>query len=112
MNKNILEKTNIIRNALEDKKAIDIRCLNVSEISSFTDVIVICSGSNINQLKALADSCEEALHKNHFVLKQIEGYDKANWILMDAGDIIINIFDKEAREYYDLEHNWIDAERV
>ena len=91
--------------ALEDKKARDIRILDISEISVLADYFLIASGSNKNQVQAMVDNVQEELHK----ARQIEGYQTASWILLDYGDIIIHIFDEENRLFYDLERIWRDG---
>ena len=103
--------TEIIK-ALEDKKAEDIKTLDISNVSIMADYFIIASGTNRNQLQALADNVTEKLHKVGCDVKQIEGYDTANWILMDYGDVIVHIFDKENRLFYDLERIWSDGKEV
>lgn len=98
--------------ALEDKKGEDIRIIDISEVSVLADYFIIASGTNRSQIQALADHAEEQLGRAGFQVKQIEGYDSANWILMDFGDIIIHIFDKENRLFYDLERIWRDGKKM
>lgn len=95
--------------ALEDKKALDIRILDISEISVLADCFLIASGSNRNQVQAMVDNLQEELHKAGFSPKQIEGYQTANWVLLDYGDIIVHVFDEENRLFYDLERIWRDG---
>ena len=95
--------------ALEDKKARDIRILDISGISVLADYFLIASGSNKNQVQAMVDNVQEELHKAGFSPRQIEGYQTANWILLDYGDIIVHIFDEENRLFYDLERIWRDG---
>lgn len=106
------EMTKIAIDALEDKKANDIHIIEISEISTIADYFIIANGTNRNQVQALIDSVEEALEKVGCRVKQIEGYDSANWILMDYGDIVIHIFDQENRLLYDLEKMWRDGTQV
>ena len=107
---NIIEKmTEAVVAALEDKKGEDIQLIDISEISPIADKFIIASGTNRNQVQAMADAVEENMHKNGFHLKQIEGYDGANWILMDFVDVVVHIFDKESRSFYDLERIWKDG---
>lgn len=103
------EMAKIAYAALEDKKALDIRILNISEVSVLADYFLIASGSNKNQVLACADNVQEELHKAGFNVRQVEGYNTANWILMDYGDIIIHVFDEENRLFYDLERIWRDG---
>ena len=98
--------------ALEDKKAEDITVLDIGEVSSIADYFIIASGSNRNQVQAMADEVEERLYKAGYEQKQIEGYQTANWILMDYQDIIVHIFDEENRLFYDLERIWRDGKVV
>lgn len=101
-----------IVNALEDKKAEDIRLIDISEISTIADHFVITNGTNKSQIQALSDNIEEKLGKAGIHPKNIEGYDAADWILMDYADILVHIFDKESRGFYDLEHLWRDGKPV
>jgi len=98
--------------ALEDKKAEDISIIDISEISVLADYFIIANGSNRSQIQAMCDNVEEALGRAGNPVRQIEGYDNANWILMDFGDIIVHIFDKENRLFYDLERIWSDGKKV
>lgn len=98
--------------ALEDKKAIDIKVIDISHISVLADYFIIASGSNRNQVQAMVDNVQEDLHKAGFVAKQVEGYNSANWILLDYGDIIVHVFDEENRFFYDLERIWRDGKTI
>ena len=107
---NIIEKmTEAVVAALEDKKGEDIQLIDISEISPIADKFIIASGTNRNQVQAMADAVEANMHKAGFSLKQTEGYDSANWILMDFVDVVVHIFDKESRSFYDLERIWKDG---
>ena len=98
--------------ALEDKKASDIKVIDIEQITTLADYFIIASGSNRNQVQAMADSAEEALGKAGYDAKQIEGYQSANWILMDYKDIIVHVFSKEDRAFYDLERIWRDGKQI
>lgn len=112
MEQNTTETLKLAVEALEDKKAEDIRIIDISEISVMADAFLIAGGSNRNQIQAMCDNVEERLGRAGHVVKQIEGYDTANWILMDFGDLIVHIFDKENRLLYDLERLWRDGQEV
>lgn len=99
----------IALNAMEDKKAEDIKIIEIGELSPIGDYFVIASGSNINQVQAIVDNVDEALHRAGFPVKQVEGYDAGNWILMDYGDIIVHVFDRENRLFYNIERIWRDG---
>ena len=98
--------------ALEDKKAEDIKIIDISELSVIADYFIIAGGSNRSQIQALSDNVEEKLGRAGHCKKQVEGYDSANWILMDFGDVIVHVFDKENRLLYDLERIWCDGRQI
>ena len=110
--KTIKELTALIVETLEDKKAEDIHVIDITEVSTLADYFVIANGTNRSQIQALADHVQEMLGREGLTLKQIEGYNNANWILMDYQDIIIHIFDKENRLFYDLDRIWRDGKIV
>ena len=112
MTENITKEITAIVDALEDKKGTDISVLDLSKVSDVTDCFVICSGSNRSQIQALADGVEEALGRKGIHHRGIEGYDTANWILLDYGDFVVHVFDKDSRDMYDLERVWGDADKV
>jgi ribosome-associated protein len=96
-----------------DKKATDIIVLDLRQIASFAEYFIIATGSNQRQVQAIADEIEEQLKKQVSTRPvRIEGYNTAEWVLMDYGDFIVHIFNKEAREFYDLERLWRDAGKV
>lgn len=98
--------------ALEDKKAEEIKVIDISEVSVIADYFIIANGTNRSQIQALSDHVEETLGKMGASLRQIEGYQNANWVLLDFQDVIIHIFDKENRLFYDLERIWRDGKMV
>lgn len=104
--------TKIVIEALEDKKADNIRILDISEVSPLADYFIIASGTNRNQVQALADNVDEALGKAGFKSGKVEGYNSANWILLDFQDIVVHIFDEENRGFYNLERLWTDGKLV
>ncbi len=110
--KNAKERAKIAAAALEDKKARDLKILDISDVSVLADYFIIASGSNRNQVQAMVDEVEEKLGKAGYTPKQIEGYQTANWILMDYQDLIIHVFDEENRLFYDLERIWRDGNLV
>ena len=95
--------------ALEEKKADDIKVLDIENVSTLADYFIIASGKNHNQVQAMADAVDEMLGKAGYEPKQTEGYRSANWILLDYGDIVVHIFDTENRLFYDLERIWRDG---
>ena len=106
------EMTKLAIAALEDKKANDVRVIDIAGVSVIADYFVIASGSNTNQVQAMADSVREALGRAGHEPRQVEGYGSANWILMDYNDIIVHIFSDESRTFYYLERIWRDGKEV
>lgn len=106
------EMVQLVIEALEDKKADNIRIIDISQVSVIADYFVIAGGTNRSQIQALCDNVRDVLGRHGHVEKQVEGYDTANWILMDFGDVIVHIFDKENRLLYDLERIWRDGKPV
>ena len=99
-------------NALEDKKAEALTILDIHEVSVMADYFIIASGNNVNQVHALCDHVEKELAKQECHCRQTEGYQNGNWVLMDYGDFIIHIFDKENRLFYNLERIWRDGKEI
>ena len=108
----ILNMVNTAVNAISDKKGIDIKVIDISEISIMADYFIIASGSNVNQVQAICDNVRDKLAETGVHPRQVEGYDAAGWILLDYRDVIIHVFDEENRKFYDLEHIWSDGKDV
>ncbi|MBQ6845017.1 MAG: ribosome silencing factor [Agathobacter sp.] len=108
----LLEVVKKAVNALEDKKAEDITVIDISEVSSIADYFIIANGSNANQLAAMQDAVDEAFYKAGLHAKQIEGNKNSTWILIDYNDVIVHLFDKEDRLFYDLERIWKDGKVI
>ena len=89
--------------ALADKKGEDIRVIDIAGISVLADYFIIANGTNESQVRALVDNVEETLGKAGYEVKQREGYGLGSWVLLDFGDIIVHVFDRENRLFYDLE---------
>ncbi len=98
--------------ALDDKKAEDIKVIEIGDITIIADYFVIANGTNSSQVQALVDNVEEALGRKGYNPKRIEGVRSASWILMDYGDVVVHIFSKEDRLFYDLERIWRDGKLV
>ena len=111
MNKE-LEMVRLACKDMDEKKAIDIKVIDIHEVSVIADYFVIASGSNLNQVQAMVDNVEEQLGRAGYEPKQVEGTRGSNWILMDYGDLIIHVFDEENRLFYDLERIWRDGKEV
>ena len=98
--------------ALEDKKAVDVKVINIEKVSALADYFIIASGTNAHQVQALADNVEEQLGKAGYTPRQIEGYGSASWVLLDYNDIIVHVFTNDSRSFYDLERIWRDGKMV
>lgn len=98
--------------AASDKKAQELIVLDLREIASFTDYFIITSGTNVRQVQAIADEVVEQLKKQGSKALRVEGYNTAEWVLVDYGDFIVHVFEDKARRFYDLERLWRDAVRV
>lgn len=109
---NSKEMAKIAYNALDDKKANDIKIIYIGDITSIGDYLLIADGSNVNHVQALCDNVDEFMHKSGAKLKNKEGYSNGGWILLDYYDIIVHIFSEEERSFYDLEHIWRDGRSV
>lgn len=106
------EMTKLAIQALEDKKAEDIRIIDISKVSVIADYFIIAGGTNKSQIQAMCDNVQEKLGRAGYLQRQTEGYQTANWILLDFGDVIVHIFDKENRLLYDLERIWCDGKQI
>jgi ribosome-associated protein len=95
-----------------DKKATNVVVLDLRHTTAFTDVFVLCSGQNARQVKAIADSVEDTMRQAGARPAHVEGYDRADWILMDFFTLIVHVFAPHTRDFYALERLWGDAERI
>lgn len=98
--------------AASEKKAIDPVVLDLRAIASFTDYFVITSGANERQVQAISDEIFERLKKAGSSAAHVEGYKRAEWILLDCGDFVVHVFEEKARKFYDLERLWRESKRV
>lgn len=104
-----------LRWALEgtaEKKAIDVTVLDLRGVATFTDFFVIATGANKRQMQAIADDVVERLKRHGSPAARVEGYQAAEWILVDYGDFIVHVFDEKSRRFYDLEYLWREAKRL
>ena len=98
--------------AAEDKKAVDLVVLDLRKAAGFTDFFVIASGTNVRQVRAIADAVMEALAADGVKPAHVEGYDRSEWILLDYFDFIVHVFAPETRMFYGLERLWGNAEKI
>ena len=95
-----------------DKKAQDVVVLDLRGTPAFTDFFVLCSGLNQRQVKAIADSVEDTLRAAKVRPSHVEGYDRADWVLLDYFNFIVHVFTPQTRAFYGLERLWGDAEKI
>ena len=95
--------------AADDKRAEDIMVLNMKGISLIADYFIICHGNSDKQVQAIAREIREKAEEQGHVLKRMEGFDEARWVLIDLGDVVVHVFHREERSYYNLERLWGDA---
>ena len=98
--------------AAESKKAIDIRVLDLRDVTTFADFFVVCSGANPKQIQAISEEIGQQLAQRSEYPVSVEGYENAEWVLADYGDYLIHVFSPKARTYYDLERLWRHAKVV
>jgi ribosome-associated protein len=108
----IFEQVKVAARAADEKKAQSVVVLRLSHITEFTDYFVICAGASTRQTQAIADAVIEELKRIKTRPLHIEGYNNAEWILIDYGAFVVHIFTEESRSFYDLERLWRDAEKV
>ena len=101
-----------IYNIIEDKKGYDIKVIDISKVSSIADYFIIASANNINQVQAISDEIDFALGKEGILPKAVEGNKNATWMLLDYNDIVVHIFLREDRAFYDLDRIWRDGTEV
>ena len=112
---NISELDERVRRALHaaaEKKALDPTVLDLRGISSFTDFFLMFTGANRRQVQAISDEIVEQLKRNGSPAARVEGYQNAEWILIDYGDFVVHVFEEKARRFYDLERLWREASRL
>jgi ribosome-associated protein len=98
--------------AIEDKKGEDIRVIDISKVSVIADYFIIAGGNNTNQTQAIADEIQDRLTKNRVEPRDVEGYRNGSWILLDYGDTVIHIFNRDDRRFYNLERIWADGKVI
>jgi ribosome-associated protein len=106
------EALRIAVNAADDKKANDLVILDISKVTSFANYFLLCTGDSSRQMQAIADEVEKQLKEAGIRPSHVEGYQNSEWILLDCLDLVVHIFSKNARAFYDLERLWRDGEKI
>lgn len=109
---NSYEQSILTAKAISSKKGLDIKLIEIGDISSLADYMVIATGTSSTHVKAIADEVEYQLDNAGISVSHIEGYRSNSWILLDYVDVIVHIFSDEAREFYDLERLWQDGKEI
>lgn len=104
------KKLRVIQEACEDKKGFDYKALNIGRLTPIADYFVVVSGNSSNQVMSISDEIDYKMSDIGYSEVIKEGYQSGRWILMDYGDIIVHVFHKEEREFYNLERLWSDSE--
>ena len=112
MTKNVDPSLDLYIKAVLGKKALNVVVLDVSELTSFADVFIICSGRSNRQVSAIAEFIQSDLKKQKIRPLSVEGTKDGHWVLMDYGHVVIHVFYEPVREFYDLEGLWVDAARI
>ena len=97
---------------LDGKKAINIKMLDIRELTTMADYFIVCSGNSTTQIKAISDEVSEEMAKLGIKPIGREGFATASWVLIDYGDVIVHVFNHESRDFYSIEHLWADAKEV
>lgn len=106
------QKLEIIVKALDSKKAEDIKVIKVGDLTVIADYFVIADGTSSTQTKALADEAEYKMQENGVVPNRVQGNNGSNWVIIDYGDIVVHVFSKEQRDFYNLERLWRDGDDI
>lgn len=106
------ERISVIAKAADDKKAFDVTILDIKGLSSVADYYVILSGNTSRQAVSIGENIEEQMSKEGYDVFNKQGYNTGKWVLLDYGDILVHVFEKDEREYYDLERLWIDGRMI
>jgi len=106
------DKSLLLAQLMRDRKAQDVVVLDLTKLVSFTDYFVICTGRSDRQVQAIAEYLERELRGRKMRPRAVEGFSAARWVLMDFDDVVVHIFQKAVREFYDLEGLWSDAPRL
>jgi len=106
------QELQLIVNAIDDKRAEDIVVLNMSSISPVAEYFVICEGNSEKQVQAIARELKEVAIEHNLPIKRLEGFDAARWVLADLENVVVHVFHRDDRDYYNLEKLWADAPKV
>jgi len=106
------QQARLVCDVMLDKKAEDIVRIDIRGLSILADFFVICSGRSTMQVQAISDAVDEALENADVKVRRREGYDQGRWIVLDTGDVMVHLFNREEREFYKLERLWINGDNI
>ncbi|PTM59550.1 ribosome-associated protein [Desmospora activa DSM 45169] len=109
---NLVELAQLAASAAEEKKAQRVTILDIRGLSVIADYFVICHGNSQTQVKAIVDAVRKKMQEADIPVKGIEGLSESRWVLVDLGDVVVHVFHKDERDFYDLERLWGDAALV
>lgn len=109
---NLVEIAMLAAAAAEEKKAQDVTVLDIRDVSAFADYFVICHGGSRTQVEAIATAIKKKCEEKNIRIKGVQGLQEARWVLIDIGDVVVHVFHRDERDFYDLERLWGDAEPV
>lgn len=112
MGLSVEEIAQLAANTVISKKAEDTIILEIGGLSVIADYFIICSGNSETQVSAIAKEVKDKMHENNIVIKGAEGLDKGRWVLIDTGDVVVHVFHKDERSFYNLEKLWGDAPKI
>lgn len=106
------ELAKLVVKAAEDKKADKVVVMDISKLSVIAEYFIICNGNNERQVQAIVTEIRDQAHKNGYNVKGIEGAEEGRWVLVDLGDVVVHVFHREERDFYNIERLWSDANIV
>jgi ribosome-associated protein len=112
MSETVKQIVQVAVSAAEDKKANDIVVLDIQNLSVIADYFMICHGNSVPQIQAIVTEIKKKIEEKGYRVKGIEGVNEARWVLIDIGDVVVHVFHREERDYYNLERLWGDAKVV
>lgn len=110
--KGIDERVSIIAKASDDKKGFDIKVLDLRKLTPIADYFILVSGNSTTQTMSIAEGIEEKMEAEGYIVSGKEGHREGRWILLDYGDIVVHVFHKDEREFYNLEKLWSDSDEL
>lgn len=110
--KDVDERISVIVKACDDKNGFDVKVLDLRKLTTITDYFILVSANSTTQVRAIADGIEEKMEKLDYTISNKEGYKEGRWTLLDYGNIVVHLFHKDEREFYNLEKLWADSEEL